>query len=193
MITTPDVPGRATCCARSTTRPRRGRARLDRGRPASGRTTRRTRSREARRLWRLVGPAQPVHQDPGHRAGLPAITACLAEGISVNVTLIFSRRRYDEVMDAFLDGIERARAGRPRPEPDRVGGLVLRQPRRHRDRPAPRRDRHRRGRRRCAARRRSPTPGWPSAPTRDRSPPTAGTRSPRPEPARSARCGPRPA
>ena len=35
---------------------------------------------------------------------------CLAEGISINVTLIFSRPRYAEVMDAFLDGMERARA-----------------------------------------------------------------------------------
>jgi transaldolase len=41
---------------------------------------------------------------------LPAITACLAAGISINVTLIFSRRRYAEVMHAFLDGIEQARA-----------------------------------------------------------------------------------
>jgi len=47
------------------------------------------------------------------RQGLPAIAACLAEGISVNVTLIFSLTRYDEVIDAFLAGLERARqAGR---------------------------------------------------------------------------------
>lgn len=50
---------------------------------------------------------------PAARQGLPAIAACLAEGISINVTLIFSPARYDEVMDAFLDGIEGARdAGR---------------------------------------------------------------------------------
>jgi transaldolase len=40
---------------------------------------------------------------------LPAIAACLADGISVNVTLIFSLSRYDAVMNAFLDGMERAR------------------------------------------------------------------------------------
>ena len=57
-------------------------------------------------------PAQPVHQDPGRAAGLPAIAACLAEGISINVTLIFSLARYDAVMDAFLDGLERRPAGR---------------------------------------------------------------------------------
>ena len=41
---------------------------------------------------------------PAARQGLPAITACLAEGISINVTLIFSLARYDEVIEAFLDG-----------------------------------------------------------------------------------------
>jgi len=49
---------------------------------------------------------------PATLAGLPAITACLAEGISVNVTLIFSTERYKAVLDAFLAGLEqRAAAG----------------------------------------------------------------------------------
>ena len=57
------------------------------------------------------GPAQPVHQDPGDLVeGLPAITACLAEGISVNVTLIFSLERYGQVIDAFMAGLEQAAA-----------------------------------------------------------------------------------
>jgi len=47
---------------------------------------------------------------PATKAGLPAISAVLAEGISVNVTLIFSLERYREVIDAYLDGIERAKA-----------------------------------------------------------------------------------
>ncbi|MFE5410229.1 transaldolase [Microbacterium sp. NPDC056569] len=47
---------------------------------------------------------------PATKAGLPAITAVLAEGISVNVTLIFSLERYAEVIDAFLSGIEQAKA-----------------------------------------------------------------------------------
>jgi len=42
--------------------------------------------------------------------GLPAITQCLSEGISVNVTLIFSLQRYAAVIDAFFDGVERALA-----------------------------------------------------------------------------------
>jgi transaldolase len=47
---------------------------------------------------------------PATKAGLPAITEVLASGISVNVTLIFSIERYLEVMEAFLAGIEQAKA-----------------------------------------------------------------------------------
>jgi transaldolase len=68
---------------------------------------------EARALWWQVDRPNLFVKIPAARQGLPAITACLAEGISINVTLIFSRERYDAVMDAFLDGMERARqAGR---------------------------------------------------------------------------------
>jgi transaldolase len=65
---------------------------------------------QAHRLWWLVDRPNLFIKIPATTAGLPAITACLAAGISVNVTLIFSRRRHVEVMDAFLDGIEQARA-----------------------------------------------------------------------------------
>jgi len=64
---------------------------------------------EARSLWWLVDRPNLFIKIPAARQGLPAIAACLAEGISINVTLIFSLQRYDEVMDAFLDGMERAR------------------------------------------------------------------------------------
>ncbi len=68
---------------------------------------------EARFLWWLVDRPNLLVKIPAARQGLPAIAACLAEGISVNVTLIFSLVRYDAVLDAFLDGLERARqAGR---------------------------------------------------------------------------------
>ncbi|MDQ0957943.1 transaldolase [Streptomyces sp. B4I13] len=68
---------------------------------------------EARALWWLVDRPNLFVKIPAARQGLPAIAACLAEGISINVTLIFSLARYDEVMAAFLDGMERARdAGR---------------------------------------------------------------------------------
>ncbi len=64
---------------------------------------------EARYLWWLVDRPNLFIKIPAARQGLPAITACLAEGISINVTLIFSLARYDAVIGAFLDGLERAR------------------------------------------------------------------------------------
>jgi transaldolase len=68
---------------------------------------------EARFLWWLVDRPNLFIKIPAARQGVPAIAACLAEGISINVTLIFSLARYDAVTDAFLDGLERARqAGR---------------------------------------------------------------------------------
>jgi transaldolase len=65
---------------------------------------------EARQLWWLVDRPNLFIKIPATKAGLPAIAQCVAEGISVNVTLIFSLERYGEVMEAFLDGLERARA-----------------------------------------------------------------------------------
>src|SRR5258708_4871358 len=63
---------------------------------------------EARALWWLVGRPNLFIKIPATRAGLPAIAQCLAEGISINVTLIFSLERYGEVIDAFFTGMERA-------------------------------------------------------------------------------------
>jgi transaldolase len=65
---------------------------------------------EARALWWLVDRPNMFVKIPATTACLPAIAQCLAEGISINVTLIFSLTRYAEVVDAFLDGMERARA-----------------------------------------------------------------------------------
>ncbi|HET6911236.1 MAG TPA: transaldolase [Mycobacteriales bacterium] len=67
---------------------------------------------EARALWWAVDRPNLFIKIPAARQGLPAIAACLGEGISINVTLIFSLTRYDQVMSAFLDGMEQAqRAG----------------------------------------------------------------------------------
>jgi len=63
---------------------------------------------EARALWWLVDRPNMFVKIPATLAGLPAITACLAEGISINVTLIFSLERYDQVIDAFMAGLEAA-------------------------------------------------------------------------------------
>jgi transaldolase len=65
---------------------------------------------EAKSLWWLVDRPNLFIKIPATAPGLPAITATLAEGISVNVTLTFSLDRYGEVMDAFLAGLEQAKA-----------------------------------------------------------------------------------
>ncbi|MBC2865413.1 transaldolase [Streptomyces mexicanus] len=65
---------------------------------------------EAKQLAWLVDRPNVMIKIPATRAGLPAITEVLAAGISVNVTLIFSLERYREVMDAYLAGLEKARA-----------------------------------------------------------------------------------
>ncbi len=64
---------------------------------------------QARALWWAVDRPNLFVKIPAARQGLPAIAACLAEGISINITLIFSLQRYDDVTAAFLDGMERAR------------------------------------------------------------------------------------
>ena len=63
-------------------------------------------------LWKVVDRPNLMIKIPATAEGLPAITGALTEGISVNVTLIFSVQRYREVMAAFLTGLEQARAGR---------------------------------------------------------------------------------
>lgn len=62
---------------------------------------------EAQRLWRAVDRPNVMIKIPGTPAGLAAITESLATGISVNVTLLFSVERYAEVIEAFLQGLER--------------------------------------------------------------------------------------
>jgi transaldolase len=64
----------------------------------------------AHRLWERVGRPNLLIKIPATLEGLPAITATIAEGISVNVTLIFSLERYRGVMDAYLTGLEKADA-----------------------------------------------------------------------------------
>jgi transaldolase len=63
---------------------------------------------EARALWWMVDRPNLFIKIPATREGLPAITQCLSEGISINVTLIFSLDRYTEVVDAYMAGLEKA-------------------------------------------------------------------------------------
>ena len=69
---------------------------------------------EAKRLWSALDRPNAMIKIPGTRAGLAAIDQSLAAGISINVTLLFSVQRYEEVIEAFLTGLERRRkAGQP--------------------------------------------------------------------------------
>ncbi len=65
---------------------------------------------EARGLWWMVDRPNLFIKIPATQQGLPAITQCLSEGISVNVTLIFGLDRYADVIDAFMSGMEKAAA-----------------------------------------------------------------------------------
>lgn len=68
---------------------------------------------QARQLWWLVDRPNVMIKIPATVEGLPAIRMAISEGISVNVTLIFSLERYREVVEAFLQGLEDAHeAGR---------------------------------------------------------------------------------
>lgn len=65
----------------------------------------------AEELFRAVARPNVLIKIPGTKEGLPAIEETLAKGIPVNVTLIFSVKRYGEVADAHLRGLARLRAG----------------------------------------------------------------------------------
>ena len=81
--------------------------------PLFARDTERTLA-EARRLWKLVDRPNIMVKIPATKEGLPAIQKALAEGIPVNVTLIFSVERYHEVLEAHRRAMEsRAADGKP--------------------------------------------------------------------------------
>jgi transaldolase len=69
---------------------------------------------EARRLWRACDRPNVMVKIPGTTEGIPAIRAALAEGININITLLFSVARHREVMEAYLSALEsRVAAGQP--------------------------------------------------------------------------------
>jgi transaldolase/glucose-6-phosphate isomerase len=61
---------------------------------------------EARRLWQSVGRDNLMIKVPGTKPGLPAIRQLIGEGINVNITLLFSQQVYEEVVEAYLAGLE---------------------------------------------------------------------------------------
>lgn len=69
---------------------------------------------EARHLWRQLARPNVFIKVPGTQAGLPAITTLIAEGVNVNVTLLFGLERYRRVAEAYIEGLERRlEAGEP--------------------------------------------------------------------------------
>ncbi|MBX9825870.1 MAG: bifunctional transaldolase/phosoglucose isomerase [Xanthobacteraceae bacterium] len=62
--------------------------------------------KEARRLWRDVDRSNLMIKVPATRQGLPAIRSLIAEGINVNVTLLFSQGTYEDVANAYIEGLE---------------------------------------------------------------------------------------
>ncbi|MEO9220410.1 MAG: transaldolase, partial [Mycobacteriaceae bacterium] len=64
---------------------------------------------QALELWKTVDRPNVMIKIPATKAGVPAIRQTLAQGITVNVTLIFSVERYREVVEAFLTGMEQAK------------------------------------------------------------------------------------
>ena len=74
---------------------------------------------EARRLWATVNRRNVMIKVPATAEGIPAIRTLIAEGINVNVTLLFAREAYEAVAHAYIEGLEaRAKNGHP------VGGVA---------------------------------------------------------------------
>ncbi len=62
---------------------------------------------EARRLFSTLGKKNILVKVPGTKQGVPAIEQLTSEGVNVNVTLLFSTERYEEIAEAYLKGLER--------------------------------------------------------------------------------------
>jgi transaldolase / glucose-6-phosphate isomerase len=77
---------------------------------------------EARRLWREVARENLMVKIPGTKPCLPAIRAMIAEGVNINVTLLFSQQVYADVAEAYISGLEAfAKKGG---DPHRVAGVA---------------------------------------------------------------------
>lgn len=71
-------------------------------------------TKQALALWKAVHKDNVMIKIPGTKEGLPAIQTCIAEGLNINVTLLFGLERYEAVTEAYITGLEeRAAAGKP--------------------------------------------------------------------------------
>jgi len=89
--------------------------------PDLARDTKKTIAR-ARELFDAVGRPNVMIKIPGTKEGLPAVEETIASGVPVNVTLIFSVRRYEEVVEAYMKGVERLLAAGG--DPGRVASVA---------------------------------------------------------------------
>jgi len=81
---------------------------------------------QATDLWRRLGQPNVMIKVPGTAAGLPAIEELTRRGVNVNVTLLFSIERYDQVIEAYLRGLRaRASAGEPLDQVKSVASFFL--------------------------------------------------------------------
>ena len=110
---------------------------------------------QALELWRRLDQPNVMIKVPGTEAGLTAIEELTRLGVNVNVTLLFAVGRYEQVIDAYLRGLDARAEGWGAARRDRIGRLVLPLADRHQGRPPaarelaaarPRRDRQRTGR-----------------------------------------------
>jgi len=70
--------------------------------------------KQARQLWNAIGCRNVMIKIPATAEGLPAIRRCISEGININITLLFGLPRYEEVVSAYLSGLEdRLKANEP--------------------------------------------------------------------------------
>jgi transaldolase len=70
--------------------------------------------KQALALWKAVARKNVMIKIPGTAEGLPAIRKCISEGLNINVTLLFGLKRYEEVTEAYMSGLEdRMKEGKP--------------------------------------------------------------------------------
>ena len=80
---------------------------------------------EARHLWEVVARPNVMIKVPGTAAGVPAVRALTAEGINVNITLLFGRGMYEAVAGAYIEGLEdRARLTDDNTAIDRIASVA---------------------------------------------------------------------
>ena len=142
---------------------------------------------QALELWGSIARPNAMIKVPATEAGIPAIEQLTARGVNVNITLLFSVARYEQVIDAYVAGLERrVAAGHPVDGIASVASFFVSRVDAKVDAglPPPRP---------YAAAWRSPTPTWPTPATSIASATDAGRRWPTPAPVLRDRCGPAPA